>query len=242
MKYIALPTTEVRPLTFYLAMEEYVARYLDEPDCFFMWQVEPTVIYGRNQVLENEVNMDYCREHGIKVVHRKSGGGCVYADMDNLMLSYITDGDNVGFTFNRFVQMILLVLRKMGIEATGTSHNDIMIGDRKVCGTAFYQLPGRSIVHSTMLYDTNMEHMLNAITPGPEKLEKKGIQSVRQRITLLKDYTKLSLDDIKSLIRETLCEGERMLTTEEIEQINKMTKNYGNQTRTGKEDQADLPV
>ncbi|MBR0166913.1 MAG: lipoate--protein ligase family protein [Prevotella sp.] len=242
MKYIALPSTEVRHLSFYLAMEEYVARHLDEPDCFFMWQVKPTVIYGRNQVLENEVNIGYCREHDIQIVHRKSGGGCVYADMDNLMLSYITDGDNVGFTFNRFVQMILLVLRRLGIKATGTSHNDIMIGDRKVCGTAFYQLPGRSIVHSTMLYDTNMQHMLNAITPGPEKLEAKGIQSVRQRITLLKDHTSLSLEEIKTLIRETLCDGERMLTTKEIEHINKMTKNYGYQTRIGKEDQTDLSV
>ena len=58
--------------------------------------------------------------------------------------------------------------------------------------------------------------MLNAITPGPEKLEKKGIQSVRQRITLLKDHTPLSLDEVKKLIRETLCQGERMVTAEEI--------------------------
>ena len=219
MKYIALPTNEPRRLSFYLAMEEYVARNLNEPDCFFMWQVEPSVIYGRNQVVENEVNLAYCREHGIHVYHRKSGGGCVYADMDNLMLSMITDGDNVGFTFNRFVTMVQLVLHKMGVEATSTTHNDIMIGDRKVCGTAFYQLPGRSIVHSTMLYDTNMEHMLNAITPGPEKLEKKGIQSVRQRIAFLKDHTTLSLDEIKTLIRQTLCDGEVMLTNQQIKDI-----------------------
>ena len=219
MKYIALPTNEPRRLSFYLAMEEYVARNLNEPDCFFMWQVEPSVIYGRNQVVENEVNLAYCREHGIRVYHRKSGGGCVYADMDNLMLSMITDGDNVGFTFNRFVTMVQLVLHKMGIEATSTTHNDIMIGDKKVCGTAFYQLPGRSIVHSTMLYDTNMEHMLNAITPGPEKLEKKGIQSVRQRITFLKEHTTLSLDEIKKMIRQTLCDGEVMLTNQQIKDI-----------------------
>ena len=219
MKYIALPTNEPRRLSFYLAMEEYVARNLNEPDCFFMWQVEPSVIYGRNQVVENEVNLAYCREHGIRVYHRKSGGGCVYADMDNLMLSMITDGDNVGFTFNRFVTMVQLVLHKMGIEATSTTHNDIMIGDKKVCGTAFYQLPGRSIVHSTMLYDTNMEHMLNAITPGPEKLEKKGIQSVRQRITFLKEHTTLALDEIKTMIRQTLCDGEVMLTNQQIKDI-----------------------
>ena len=226
MKYISLPDEKVRYLSFYLAMEEYVARHLSEPDCFFMWQVEPSVIFGRNQVVENEVNIDYCREHGIHIYRRKSGGGCVYADMDNVMLSLVTDGDNVGFTFNRFVQMILLVLRKMGIEAVGTSHNDIMIGDRKVCGTAFYQLPGRSIVHSTMLYDTNMTHMLNAITPSTEKLEKKGIQSERQRITLLKDHTQLSLDEVKTLIRDTLCQDELRLTTEQVAEIETIEQSY----------------
>ena len=226
MKYVTLPNNETRQLSFYLAMEEYVARHISEPDCFFMWQVEPSVIFGRNQVLENEVNVAYCREHNIKMYRRKSGGGCVYADMDNLMLSYVGDGDQVGFTFNKFLQMMLLVLRKMGVEATSTVHNDIMIGDRKVCGTAFYQLPGRSIVHSTMLYDTNMEHMLNAITPSAEKLEKKGIQSVRQRITLLKDYVGLTLDEVKTLIRETLCKEELKLTPEQVAEIETIEQSY----------------
>ena len=227
MKYISLPTSEVRRLSFYLAMEEFVARHIDEPDCFFMWQVEPSVIFGRNQVLENEVNVAYCREHGIKLYRRKSGGGCVYADMDNLMLSYVTSEDHVNFAFNRFINMVLLVMRKLGIAATGTAHNDVMIGDRKVCGTACYHLEGRSIVHSTMLYDTNMEHMLNAITPGPEKLAQKGIQSVRQRITLLKDYTTLEcVDDLKSMVRSTLCDGERLLTADEVAAIETIEATY----------------
>lgn len=227
MKYISLPVSETRRLSFYLAMEEFVARHLDEPDAFFMWQVGPSVIFGRNQVLENEVNVAYCREHNIKLYRRKSGGGCVYADMDNLMLSFITTEENVNFAFNRFVNMILLVLRRLGIEATGTQHNDIMIGDRKVCGTACYHVGGRSIVHSTMLYDTNMEHMLNAITPGPEKLEKKGIQSVRQRITFLKDYTTLEgVEALKQLIRDTLCVGERQLSQDDVAKIEAIEASY----------------
>ena len=227
MKYVALPFQEPRRLSFYLAMEEFVARHTDEPDAFFMWQVEPSVIFGRNQVLENEVNVAYCREHGISLYRRKSGGGCVYADMDNLMLSFVTSEENVNFAFNRFVNMVLLVLRKLGIAATGTSHNDIMIGNRKVCGTACYHLEGRSIVHSTMLFDTNMDHMLNAITPSREKLAKKGIESVRQRITLLKDYTTLdSVEALKALIRETLCEGERMLTASEVAGIEAIEATY----------------
>ena len=226
MIYVSLPDNEVRRLSFYLALEEYVARQMAPADYFFMWQVEPSVIFGRNQLIENEVNQDFCRSHHIQMYRRKSGGGCVYADMDNVMLSYISDGYQVGLTFNRFVQMILLVLRKMGIEATGTSRNDILIGDRKVCGTAFYQLPGRSIVHSTMLYDTNMDYMLHAITPSAEKLQEKGIQSVRQRITLLKDYTSLSLEEVKALIRDTLCDDELMLTLAQVAEIEKIEQIY----------------
>jgi lipoic acid synthetase/lipoate-protein ligase A len=227
MRYIVLKGDQgARRLSFYLAMEEYVARHIDEDDLFFMWQVRPTVIFGRNQSLENEVNVDYCRANEIEMYRRKSGGGCVYADMGNVMLSYISKEENVGLTFNRFINMLLLVLRRLGIEATGTSHNDVMIGDRKVCGTAFYHLPGRSIVHSTMLYDTNMNHMLNAITPSQEKLQSKGIKSVRQRITFLKDHTSLSLDEVKSIVRTTLCEGELTLSQYDIEGIEQLEQTY----------------
>ena len=226
MRYVVLEDKSVRRLSFYLAMEEYIARHLEADDYFFMWQVEPSVIFGRNQVAENEVNFEYCRQNGIQVYRRKSGGGCVYADQDNLMMSFVTPEENVGLTFNRFINMLLLVLRKLGVEATGTTHNDVMIGGRKVSGTAFYHLPGRSIVHSTMLYDTNMEHMLNAITPGPEKLEAKGIKSVRQRITLLKDYMSLPLDEFKIFVRTTLCDGERVLTAEEVKGIEALEQAY----------------
>ena len=75
MKYIALPDLGTQRLSFYLAMEEYVARNVDEDDCFFMWQVEPSVIFGRNQLIENEVNLDYCRAHHVMTYRRKSGGG-----------------------------------------------------------------------------------------------------------------------------------------------------------------------
>ncbi len=203
-----------------------MARHLSADDCFFMWQVAPSVIFGRNQQLESEVNVSYCREHQIQMYRRKSGGGCVYADQSNVMLSYVTSEDNVGFAFNRFVNMVLLVLRKMGVEAVGTVRNDILIGDRKVCGTASYHLPGRSIVHSTLLYDTDMEHMLHAITPGYEKLQAKGIQSVRQRITLLKDYVSLTLEEVKTLIRQTLCDDTLLLSADEVAAIEELEAAY----------------
>jgi lipoic acid synthetase/lipoate-protein ligase A len=227
MLYISLPETQTaRRLSFYLAMEEYVARHVSADDCFFMWQVAPTVIFGRNQQMESEVNVSYCREHQIQMYRRKSGGGCVYADQSNVMLSFVTSEDNVGFAFNRFVNMVLLAFRKMDVEAVGTVRNDILIGDRKVCGTASYHLPGRSIVHSTLLYDTDMEHMLHAITPGYEKLQAKGIRSVRQRITLLKDYVSLTLEEVKTLIRQTLCDDTLLLSADDVAAIEQIETTY----------------
>ncbi len=227
MIYVELPKTgRRRELSFYLAMEEYVARRMDAAECFFMWQVEASVIFGRNQSLENEVNSDYCRRHGIRMYRRKSGGGCVYADLGNVMLSYVTDEENVGFAFNRFMNMVLLVLRRMGVEAVGTSHNDVLIGDRKVSGTACYHVEGRNIVHGTLLYDTDMQHMLNAITPSREKLASKGVQSVRQRITLLKDHVALSPEEVKGLIRRTLCDGQHLLGDDDVAAIERIEQGY----------------
>lgn len=226
MLYVALPDDKVRRLSFYLAMEEYVARNLDEPDCFFMWQVEPSVIFGRNQLIENEVNLDFCRSRGIMTYRRKSGGGCVYADMKNIMFSYITSEENVGFTFNRYINMVALVLTKLGVEARTSGRNDIMIGDRKVSGNAFYKLPGRSIVHGTMLYDTDMENMAGSITPTGEKLLSKGVQSVRQRIALLKDYVDIGIEDFKRFVRENLCNGGIVLDDEAIKAIGEIEREY----------------
>ena len=226
MTHVSLSSDVLRPLPFYLALEEYVARTMPAGDYFLLWQVTPTVIFGRNQHLENEVDVDYCRRHGIAMYRRKSGGGCVYADLSNLMLSFVTPTEDVGFAFNRYVNLLLLVLRKLGIDAVGTRHNDVLIDDRKVSGTACYKLPNRSIVHGTLLYDTNMNHMLNAITPSAEKLESKGIQSVRQRITLLKDHTDVGLEEVKALILKTLCDDEFCLSDDAVREVEQIERQY----------------
>jgi lipoyltransferase/lipoate-protein ligase len=227
MKYIKLPSADsVRRLSFYLAMEEYVARHIDVGDCFFMWQVEPSVIFGRNQLIEAEVNLEYCRRHHIQTYRRKSGGGCVYADMSNLMFSYITKEENVNFTFNRYIMMVVHMLQRLGVDARASGRNDVMIGDRKVSGNAFYRLPDRSIVHGTMLYDTDMLNMVGAITPTDAKLLSKGVQSVRQRICLLKDYISLTLDEFRQFAHETLCDGDIMLTADDVRAIEELEQEY----------------
>lgn len=226
MRYVTLPDDETRRLSFYLAMEEYVARHISGADCFFLWQVQPSVIFGRNQLIENEVNLEYCRAHGIQTYRRKSGGGCVYADMSNVMFSYITTDEAVGFTFNRYINMVVFVLRKLGVDARANGRNDVMIGDRKVSGNAFYRMAGRSVVHGTMLYDTDMENMVGSITPTDAKLVSKGISSVRQRIALLKDYISLSLDGFKAFVKDNLCDGVVALTQADIKGIEEIERQY----------------
>lgn len=227
MIHITLPITETRRLSFYLAMEEYVARCLEiADDCFFLWQVNPSVIFGRNQLIENEVNLDYCKANQIETYRRKSGGGCVYADMSNVMFSYITHDENVNLTFNRYINLLVFMLFKLGIDAKANGRNDILIDGKKVSGNAFYHIPHHSIVHGTMLYDTNMQHMVGSITPTNEKLVSKGVESVRQRIALLKDYTTLSLEELKAFAIHQLCNDSFSLNEKDVTQIEQIEKEY----------------
>jgi lipoate-protein ligase A len=226
MIYVSLPDNKDHILPFYLSMEEYVARKLKAADYFFMWQVEPTVIFGRNQLIENEVNLEFCHRKGIKTFRRKSGGGCVYADKSNIMFSYITPRENVSTTFKKYIDMVVNMLHKLGINASTTGRNDIMIGNRKVSGNAFYHIPGRSIVHGTMLYDTNIENMVGSITPDNEKLLSKGVSSVRQHITLLKDHITLTIEEFKTFTKQELCNEEITLTPDDIKEIESIEQQY----------------
>ena len=235
MKQIILPESSKRRLVFYLAMEEFVAKELDEEEYFFLWQVNPTVIFGRNQLMESEVNLSYCKQNGIEIYRRKSGGGCVYSDPGNIMLSYITKGEQVEQIFNRYLQHLAALLQQAGAEACVSGRNDILIQDKKVSGNAFYQLPGKSIVHGTLLFNTNLDHLEHAITPSSEKLASKGVISVRQRVTNLQDYINMDIEQFKAYLIAHFCKGERYLTAREITEIEKIEKSYLNESfLTGK--------
>lgn len=179
-----LPDEKNRGLAFYLAMEEYLALGKDTPESFFLWQVDPTVIIGRNQDLETEVNLPYCRQHGVKIVRRKSGGGCVYSDRGNLMVSYIFPGPGPALDLlSVFVSKMAAALRSLGLDAQPSGRNDVIVDGKKVSGNACFKLPGSGIAHGTMLYDSDLEAIVAAITPPASKLEPKGIKSVRERVT-----------------------------------------------------------
>lgn len=174
-----------------------MAKTVSEPT-LFTWVVAPTVIYGRHQVREQEVNAAYCAEHGVQIVQRQSGGGCVYADQGNLMVSYIEPSAS-GFqhsAYEHFMTMLAEAFRRLGYEAVTTAHNDILVSDHKVCGTACYTTPTGTVVHACIAYDVNIDAMQAALTPSADKLAKHAVQSVRQRVRNLR--TIRDLGDIEA--------------------------------------------
>ena len=175
-------------LAEYLQIEQDLVKDVKEPT-LFTWIVSPTVIYGRHQSAEVEVNEAYCRENGIAVVQRKSGGGCVYADQGNLMISYISPSTHSEQVFVDFLSFIRDALAAKQIPAVTTAHNDILVDEKKISGWACYTTPTGTIVHGTMLFDVNMEALQHAITPTKDKLAKHGVASVRQRVVNLSEIT-----------------------------------------------------
>lgn len=223
--HLKLPEETERRLVFYLAMEEWAVRNV--PDSFFVWSVQPTVIFGRNQDMEAEVNVDYCRKHHIQMYRRKSGGGCVYSDKGNLMLSYITGGTDVDAAFRNYLEHLASVLRELGLAAVTTAHNDILVNGYKVSGNACFATPTGCIVHGTLLYDGNFSEMEKAITPSREKLESKGIKSVRQRVANLKELcTEFDIDSLKLRIIDYFCNKESVLSNEDVKDIESIEQGY----------------
>lgn len=174
------------PLMDYLAMEADMVKTIQEPTVF-TWVVSPTVIYGRHQLREQEVNEAYCASHGVRVVQRQSGGGCVYADRGNLMVSFVSPSTHSQEVFDAFLMLLSGALRDLGYDAVTTAHNDVLVAGRKVAGTACYTTPTGTVVHASMLYDVNLTDLEAAITPSEAKLAKHAVASVRQRVRNLRE-------------------------------------------------------
>lgn len=230
MKPVYLPDSRPRLLSFYLAEEEWLAMRRPVEDFFFVWSVGPSVIVGRNQLMEKEVDMRYCRDNGIKVYRRKSGGGAVYADEGNLMLSLVSrDHGSVERTFGQFTAMVAESLRALGLDASDNSRNDILISGRKVSGNSYSRLPGgRCIVHGTMLHSCDAPTMARALTPSATKLSSHGVESVRSRITTVSEHLpSLTAEALKEHLLSTIPdESPETLTQADVAEIERMAEWY----------------
>lgn len=228
MKLLSLP--ENKRLVYYLAAEEYLSEHGSE-EYFFVWRSRPTVIFGRHQVMQNEVNIPYCEAHGIEMYRRKSGGGCVYSDEGNLMLSYIVRSEHTQEVFAEYLELVCQALRSLGLPAVSSSHNDVMVSERKVSGNACHLTPGGTIVHGTLLLSSNIEVLQQAITPSAEKLAKHGVQSVRQRVVTLAELGITDINAILDALFRTFCPEVTTPTTlsdEELRIIEVIEQEYLN--------------
>lgn len=222
-----------------LAIEDYILNYLDvESEPHFMFYInEPSIIIGRNQNTIEEINTEYVEANNIKVVRRLSGGGAVYHDLNNLNYSFITKDDGNSFRdFKKFTDPIVEALAKLGVTAQLTGRNDIEIDGKKVSGNAQFATKGRMYSHGTLMFKTDVDAVVSSLRVKKDKIESKGIKSVRSRVGNISDYIEgdMTIEELKRAILVSIMGGEENIKTydltekdwEIIRQISK--ERYGN--------------
>jgi lipoate-protein ligase A len=166
--------------TFNLAAEEYLLTERRN-DILFFYINTKSVIIGRNQNAFAEVNVSFCKQEGIKVIRRLSGGGAVYQDVGNINFSFITGKEEKPLD----VQWLLLVqsfFKNIGIQTTPGKRKDLYIHEEKITGTALHITLNRQLFHGTLLYDVQLQDLITALTPV-NNISGKAVKSVRAKVT-----------------------------------------------------------
>lgn len=187
-----------------LAIEEYILENFGNDGSYLLFYInEPSIIIGRNQNTIEEINTDYVEEQGIKVVRRLSGGGAVYHDLGNLNFSFITQDDGDSFhNFARFTEPVVQALQKLGVPAKLEGRNDLLADGRKISGNAQFSTKGRMFSHGTLMFDSEIEHVVSALNVRKEKIESKGIKSIRSRVVNISEFLDepITVEKLKELI------------------------------------------
>lgn len=187
-----------------LAIEEYVLKNFGEEDTYLLFYInQPSIIIGKNQNTIEEINTKYVEDQGIKVVRRLSGGGAVYHDEGNLNFSFITKDDGDSFhNFAKFTQPVVDALKQLGVPAELKGRNDLVADGRKISGNAQFTTRGRMFSHGTLMYDSEIEHVVSALNVNAEKIKSKGIKSIRSRVANISEFMdeKLSMEAFKAHI------------------------------------------
>ena len=219
-------------LSFYLALEEYLINKKDSNEYFFLWDIDKSIIIGKNQLVETEVNLDFVKEYGFKVFRRPSGGGAIYADSGDFMFSFITNHKDKDEMFNYSLNKILNVLNKLNIDAKLSGRNDLIFLNKKFSGSAIYYKQNKTVLHGTFLYDANLDLLEKFLTPSSDKLISKGISSVKSRVINLKPYLNLSKDELMDYFLYHIDNDIKIteLNDIEIEEVNKIKIKYDDES------------
>ncbi len=174
---------------FNIASEEYLLGKYPKEDIFLLYINAPSIIIGKFQNTLAEINLDYVNENNIKVVRRMSGGGAVYHDTGNLNFSFHTLLGNHDFMdFSTFTQPVVSLLNKLDIPAKLEGRNDLLVDGKKFSGNAKLAKNGKMIQHGTILIDSQMEVLSDALKVNPLKFVDKAVKSNRARVTNLIGY------------------------------------------------------
>ena len=217
-----------------LAIEEYALNTMDvEKDSFLLFYInQPSIIIGRNQNTVEEINTDFVEKNGIIPVRRLSGGGAVYHDLGNLNFSFLTKDDGNSFrNFKKFTQPVVDALGKMGVNAELSGRNDILAEGKKISGNAQFSTRGRMFSHGTLMFDTEIDAVVSALKVSKEKIESKGIKSIRSRVANISELLKepMTIEQFRSEILNSIFGGEENiqyweLTEEDWENIHKLSE------------------
>ncbi|MUV05662.1 lipoate--protein ligase [Planococcaceae bacterium Storch 2/2-2] len=196
-----------------LAIEEYAVKTMDvDKDSYLLFYVnEPSIIIGKNQNTIEEINTSYVEDHGIHVVRRISGGGAVYHDHGNLNFSFITKDDGDSFrNFAKFTEPVIEALAQLGVKAELLGRNDILVDGKKISGNAQFATKGRMFSHGTLMFDTEIDTVVKALRVKKDKIESKGIKSIRSRVANISDYLEepMTIDAFKREILKSVFGGE----------------------------------
>lgn len=213
-----------------MAFDEFCLESLpiDEP-VFYLWQNRPAVIVGLNQEVNTEVNIDYLNKNNIALVRRVTGGGAVYHDLGNLNYTIVGRSEDLERDYPEYASILMKALQELGIPATLSGRNDILVDGKKVSGFAKRVCKNRLMVHGTLMYDVDLEVLPQALTPSASKLQSKGIASVRSRVANLREYLPEVADiqtfsqRLEDILSRHYADAEYQLSSEDLASIQRLT-------------------
>lgn len=199
---------------FNLAAEEYLLEHFPG-DVFMLWQNESSVIVGKHQQVEAEVNLAFAREHSIPVVRRHSGGGTVYHDAGNINLTFIENASQPDF--GKYTGRMLDILASIGVEAYEDERHTLYIDGLKISGCAQFIRKNKVLFHATLLYSSDLTKLaatLDSLYAAPQdslRTKKKHyVKSVKSPVTNIREHLSepLSLAEFKQkIVRDFLSSG-----------------------------------
>lgn len=212
------------------AVSESVANGGDPTIRFWRWNPSAVSI-GYFQGIEDEVNLDVCKNTGVSVVRRRTGGGAVYHDF-NGEITYSVIGPEEIFpkgireSYQTICNWVVNGLSKLGIEAQFVPINDIIVGQKKISGNAQTRRDGILLQHGTILYDVDVGKMFSLLKISQEKISDKMIKAVQERVTRVLDHKMVSIEQFYQSLLQGFTEGKefeiKTLTDEEIKRAKEL--------------------